>query len=217
MTVPSRQTPSRALTETGVVPILRGKKTGEHLPAVLDTLVDNGIRCLEITTNTPGAFAAVTAAHERYGADVELGIGTVLTVDDVRAAEQAGAAFIVCPHTDPELADAALARGLGYYPGAFTATEVLTAWKLGATAVKIFPASVAGPKYLRELGGPIDGVPLLPTGGVTVELVPEYLAAGAIAVGMGGPLVGDALDGGDLGALATRTRRVLDAVAGTQV
>jgi 2-dehydro-3-deoxyphosphogluconate aldolase/(4S)-4-hydroxy-2-oxoglutarate aldolase len=80
--------------------------------------------------------------------------------------------------------------------------------------VKLFPASLGGPKYLRELRGPIDDVPILPTGGVTVESVPEYLAAGAIAVGMGGPLLGDALDGGDLAALADRARRVLDAAAG---
>ncbi len=213
MTVPNRQTPGPALTGTGVVPILRGKSTGRHLAAVIDTLVDNGIRCLEITTNTPGAFDAVRDARSRHGDAIELGIGTVLSVDDVAAAQQAGAQFIVSPHTDPLLASAATAQGLGYYPGAFTPTEVLAAWELGATAVKVFPASVAGPRYLKELRGPIDHVPLLPTGGVTLESVPDYLAAGAIAVGMGGPLIGDALDTGDLDALAVRTRRVLAVVA----
>ncbi|MGA8113354.1 MAG: bifunctional 4-hydroxy-2-oxoglutarate aldolase/2-dehydro-3-deoxy-phosphogluconate aldolase [Actinocatenispora sp.] len=212
MTVSIRQEPGRALTETGVVPILRGKRTGDHLTTVLDTLVDCGIRCLEITTNTPGAFDAVADAHARYGDAVELGIGTVLDADAVCAAHRAGARFVVSPHTDPVVGAAAAERGLGWYPGAFTPTEVLTAWQLGATAVKVFPASVAGPRYLKELRGPIDHVPLLPTGGVTIESVPEYLAAGAIAVGMGSPLVGDALDGGDLHALADRARRVLSAV-----
>jgi 2-dehydro-3-deoxyphosphogluconate aldolase/(4S)-4-hydroxy-2-oxoglutarate aldolase len=212
MSVPARRAPSAALIETGVVPILRGKRTGEHLPAVIDALVDNGIRCLEITTNTPDGFAAVAAARARYGDEVELGIGTVLTVAHIDAAEQAGATFIVSPHTDPALATEAVARGLGYYPGAFTATEVLTAWRLGATAVKVFPASVAGPRYLKELRGPIDDVPLMPTGGVTLDLVPEYLAAGAIGVGMGGPLMGDALDGGSLTELGARARAVLDVI-----
>jgi 2-dehydro-3-deoxyphosphogluconate aldolase/(4S)-4-hydroxy-2-oxoglutarate aldolase len=205
---------SQALLATRVVPILRGKKTGEHLSAVIDTLVSAGIRCLEVTTNTPGAFEAVAAARQRHGDAVELGVGTVLTADQVAAASAAGAGFIVSPHTDPALGAAAGDRGLGWYPGAFTATEVLAAWQHGATAVKLFPASLGGPKYLRELRGPIDDVPILPTGGVTVESVPEYLAAGAIAVGMGGPLLGDALDGGDLAALADRARRVLDAAAG---
>jgi 2-dehydro-3-deoxyphosphogluconate aldolase/(4S)-4-hydroxy-2-oxoglutarate aldolase len=212
MDTSTRRAPGAALIDTGVVPILRGKRSGEHLPAVIDALVDNGIRCLEITTNTPGGFAAVAAARARYGTEVELGMGTVLTPQHVDAAEQAGATFIVSPHTDPALAAEAVTRGLGYYPGAFTATEVLTAWRLGATAVKIFPASIAGPRYLKELSGPIDGVALMPTGGVTLDLVPEYLAAGAIAVGMGGPLLGDALDGGSLTELGARARAVLDVI-----
>jgi 2-dehydro-3-deoxyphosphogluconate aldolase / (4S)-4-hydroxy-2-oxoglutarate aldolase len=213
MTNPSRRQPGEALLATRVVPILRGKRTGEHLAAVIDTLVDSGIRCLEITTNTPGGIEAVAAARQRYGDAVELGVGTVLTVEQVAAAADAGAGFIVSPHTDPALGAAAAERGLGWYPGAFTATEVLAAWSYGATAVKLFPASAGGPKYLRELLGPIDGVPILPTGGVTLVTVPEYLAAGALAVGMGGPLLGDALDGGDLTELAVRARSVLRVIA----
>jgi 2-dehydro-3-deoxyphosphogluconate aldolase/(4S)-4-hydroxy-2-oxoglutarate aldolase len=205
---------SQALLATRVVPILRGKKTGEHLAAVIDTLVSAGIRCLEVTTNTPGWHRVVEAARDRYDDAVELGVGTVRTLDQLALADEAGAGFIVSPHTDPVLGAAAADRGLGWYPGAFTPTEVLAAWAHGATAVKLFPASLGGPKYLRELRGPIDDVPILPTGGVTLQAVPEYLAAGAVAVGMGGPLLGDALDGGDLAALADRARRVLDAIAG---
>jgi 2-dehydro-3-deoxyphosphogluconate aldolase/(4S)-4-hydroxy-2-oxoglutarate aldolase len=210
---PSRRAIGEALLATRVVPILRGKKTGDHVPAVIDALVGSGIRCLEITTNTAGAFDAVAAARQRHGASVELGIGTVLTADQVAAAAGAGATFVVSPHTDPAVGAAAAEHGLAWYPGAFTATEVLAAWRYGATAVKLFPASLGGPKYLRELLGPIDGVPILPTGGVTVEAVPDYLAAGAVAVGMGGPLLGDALDGGDLTDLAARAAAVLDVIA----
>jgi 2-dehydro-3-deoxyphosphogluconate aldolase/(4S)-4-hydroxy-2-oxoglutarate aldolase len=211
---PSRRPIGEALLATRVVPILRGKKTGEHLPAVIDTLVGSGIRCLEITTNTPGAFAAVAAARERHGGAVELGVGTVLAADQVTAAADAGATFVVSPHTDPAVGAAAAERGLAWYPGALTPTEVLAAWGYGATAVKLFPASLGGPKYLRELLGPIDGVPILPTGGVTLISVPDYLSSGAVAVGMGGPLLGDALDGGDLTELAERSRAVLRVIAG---
>jgi 2-dehydro-3-deoxyphosphogluconate aldolase / (4S)-4-hydroxy-2-oxoglutarate aldolase len=210
---PSRRAIGDALLATRVVPILRGKKTGDHVPAVIDTLVASGIRCLEITTNTPGAFGAVAAARQRHGAGVELGVGTVLTADQVAAAAAAGATFVVSPHTDPAVGAAAAEHGLAWYPGALTPTEVLAAWGYGATAVKLFPASLGGPKYLRELLGPIDGVPILPTGGVTLVSVPDYLAAGAVAVGMGGPLLGDALDGGDLRELAARAVAVLNVIA----
>lgn len=213
MDKPVRLELSEALLTTRVVPILRGKKTGEHVPAVIGTLVDSGIRCLEITTNMPGAFAAVTAARQRYGAEVELGVGTVLTAEQVAAAADAGATFVVSPNTDPAVGAAAAEHGLAWFPGALTPTEVLAAWEYGATAVKLFPASLGGPRYLKELLGPIDGVPILPTGGVDLVSVPDYLAVGAVAVGMGGPLVGDALDGGDLTELAARAVAVLRVVA----
>jgi 2-dehydro-3-deoxyphosphogluconate aldolase / (4S)-4-hydroxy-2-oxoglutarate aldolase len=133
--------------------------------------------------------------------------------DQVDAAAAAGAGFIVAPDTRAGVAARALAHGLAYYPGALTPTEVGAAWDLGAAAVKVFPARQVGPDYLRELHGPFRDIALLPTGGIGIEAAADFIAAGAIAVGVGGPLLGDAHDGGDLRALDERARRLLATVA----
>lgn len=195
--------PGPQLLQRRVVAILRGRD-GARVPEAIATLVRAGVTVLEVTTTTPGAFDAVAAARERYGDEVEVGVGTVRTVAHVRAAAAAGAQFLVSPGTSAAVAEAAHAAGLRWYPGAFTATEVETAWELGAAAVKLFPASLGGPRYLRELRAPLDDVPLVPTGGVALDQIGAYLDAGAIAVGLGSPLLGDALAGGPLHALAER-------------
>ncbi|MBB3049454.1 2-dehydro-3-deoxyphosphogluconate aldolase/(4S)-4-hydroxy-2-oxoglutarate aldolase [Prauserella isguenensis] len=197
-----------ALRSTRVVAILRGR-SGDHIDAVVDTLVDAGVRCLEITMNTPGALDAVRGAAQRHGTSATVGVGTVRTPEQVDRAAEAGARFVVAPDTDSDVAARVHARGLGYFPGAFTASEVTTAAKLGATAVKIFPASLGGPGYIRELRAPLDDIDLLPTGGVTLDLVRPYLDAGACGLGIGSPLLGDALDGGDLGELRRRAHAFL--------
>lgn len=209
----SRRTPGPVLSSTGLVAILRGR-SGERLDAVCDVLLDAGVRCLEITMNTPGALAAVRRLAEQRRDDVEVGVGTVRRPEEVDAAADAGASFVVAPGTDARVGAAAAQRGLGWYPGALTPTEIAHAWDLGATAVKVFPAaSAGGPRYLKEVRAPLDDVLLLPTGGVAVQDVAAYLQAGAVAVGMGGPLVGDALDGGDEDGLRSRAADALAAVA----
>ncbi|GDY33353.1 bifunctional 4-hydroxy-2-oxoglutarate aldolase/2-dehydro-3-deoxy-phosphogluconate aldolase [Gandjariella thermophila] len=213
MTGPQRVPPGEALTGTRVLAILRGRGA-DHLDTVVDALVECGVRCLEITMNTPGALEAVRRATERHGSAAEVGVGTVRRADQVGPAAEAGARFVVTPGTDPRVAAEVHRHGLAYYPGAFTATEVLTAWDLGASAVKVFPAGLGGPCYIRELRAPLDDVALIPTGGVTVEQAADYLAAGALAVGMGGPLLGDALHGGSLAGLRERARTVLAALGG---
>ncbi|UOY00126.1 bifunctional 4-hydroxy-2-oxoglutarate aldolase/2-dehydro-3-deoxy-phosphogluconate aldolase [Blastococcus sp. PRF04-17] len=209
-----RLQPGRAVRETALVAILRGR-SGAHLDVVCDTLLDAGVRCLEITLNTPRALDVVhrLAAEARPG--VEVGVGTVRRPEEVDAAADAGASFVVAPTTSAAVGERTAARGLGWYPGALSPTEIATAWELGATAVKVFPAgSAGGPRYLKEVRAPLDDVLLIPTGGVGVDDVPGYLQAGAVAVGMGGPLIGAALDGDDdLAALAGRARAALDAVA----
>ena len=113
------------------------------------------------------------------------------------------------PHTDPELVAWAAARGMPSFPGAFSPTEILAAWRAGAAAVKLFPASVAGPAFVREFRGPFPDIPLIPTGGVTAVTAPEFIRAGAIAVGMGSWLIGD----GDPAGIAERGATVVRAVA----
>ncbi|GAA2269435.1 bifunctional 4-hydroxy-2-oxoglutarate aldolase/2-dehydro-3-deoxy-phosphogluconate aldolase [Actinomadura luteofluorescens] len=207
-----RLAPGPALTATGVVAVVRGRRA-DRVADVLDALVAAGVRCLEVTLNTPGALDALRAARDRLPAGVEVGAGTVRTRAEAEAAADAGASFLVAPDTRAEVAEAARDRSLRYYPGALTPNEVARAWDLGATAVKIFPANAFGPRYLRDLAEPFRDVRLLPTGGVGPDTAAEYLAAGAIAVGAGGSLIGDALDGGSLTALTDRARALLAAAA----
>jgi 2-dehydro-3-deoxyphosphogluconate aldolase/(4S)-4-hydroxy-2-oxoglutarate aldolase len=165
--------------------------------------------------NTPGALAVVRRLVTQDGTGAEVGVGTVRRPEDVDAAADAGATFVVAPNTDEAVGERAAQRGLGWFPGAFTPTEIGRAWDLGATAVKVFPAgSAGGPRYLREVRAPLDDVLLVPTGGVGVDDVPGYLQAGAVAVGMGSPLIGRALeDDEELAQLGERARAALDAVA----
>ena len=209
-----RLQPGPVLRETGLVAILRSR-SGDRLDAVCDALLDAGVRCLEVTMNTPGALTVVRRLVGEARPGIELGLGTVRRVEEVEAAADAGATFVVAPNTDAAVGRRAADLGLGWFPGALTPTEIAAAWDLGATAVKVFPAGVAGgPRYLREVRAPLDDVLLVPTGGVAVDDVPGYLTAGAVAVGMGGPLIGRALDEDEnLARLAQRAGAALDAVA----
>jgi 2-dehydro-3-deoxyphosphogluconate aldolase / (4S)-4-hydroxy-2-oxoglutarate aldolase len=140
-------------------------------------------------------------------------MGTVTTAAQAEHAADAGAKFLVCPGLCPGVVEVAAVRGIPCYPGAWTPSEVMTAWDSGATAVKLFPAASGGPAHLRRIRDPLPDVPLIPTGGVGLAEVREYLVSGAIAVGLGSPLIGDALEGGDLGALRARVQLVHAEVA----
>ncbi len=164
-------------------------------------LVDCGLPLLEVSLTTPDAAAAIAELSGYPGAIV--GAGTVLVPDDVTAVAHAGASFVVTPAVTESIAVAA-ERGLPVLAGATTATEALTAMRLGAAAVKLFPASIGGPGYLKALRDPLPGLPFVPVGGVDAAIAREYFAAGAAAVGVGSPLLGDAVRGGSLDALAAR-------------
>jgi len=209
-----RREPGPVLRETGLVAILRGR-SGQRLLAACESLLESGVRCLEITMNTPGALSVVRRLAGEGAPGVEVGVGTVRRPEEVDAAADAGATFVVAPNTSPAVGERAAERGLGWFPGALTPTEIERAWDLGASAVKVFPAgSAGGPRYLREVRAPLDDILLVPTGGVAVDDVPGYLQAGAVAVGMGGPLIGRALDDDeDLRRLGDRAGAALDAVA----
>ncbi|WP_424215795.1 bifunctional 4-hydroxy-2-oxoglutarate aldolase/2-dehydro-3-deoxy-phosphogluconate aldolase (plasmid) [Streptomyces sp. BI20] len=197
MTTPGPPPPTTrfttALTEHRLVVILRSTLRAD-LDAVVDTLVDAGVRCLEITLPTPGSLGALARARARHDRHALVGAGTVLTPTQVQRATGAGAEFLVSPHTDPELAATADRHHVPLMPGALTPTEILTAHRAGAPAVKLFPAGPLGPDHLTALAGPLPGVPLVPTGGIELRDVPAWFAAGAVAVAVGRPLLGDALD-----------------------
>lgn len=200
------------LTSAGVVAVLRGpdaKRTAE----AAEILVSGGITGLEVTFTTPGAEKAITAIRSRHAADVVVGAGTVCTGEQAEAAVAAGAQFLVAPGTDPELVTAMIAPGVPVIAGALTPSEVMTALRLGAHVVKLFPASLGGPAYLRALRGPFPDVPFMPAGGVTPENLGTWLDAGAVAVGAGSELASTAdLAAGDHQALAAKARRFVSAL-----
>jgi 2-dehydro-3-deoxyphosphogluconate aldolase/(4S)-4-hydroxy-2-oxoglutarate aldolase len=168
-----------ALASARVVAVLRAARE----PAgVIDAVVAGGISVVEITLDSPDAEAVIAAARQRHP-DVLVGAGTVRTAADVDCAVGAGAAFCVAPATVPEALSRASAHGVPMVPGALTPTEVERAVGLGAPVVKLFPGSLGGPAYVRELLAPLSGVALLVTGGVDASNARAFLDAGAIAVG----------------------------------
>lgn len=178
----------------GVVAIGR-RVSASAVAAVAGALAEGGVRAFELTLNEPedDALRAIeAAARAAPSLGVEIGAGTVLSIESAARAISAGATFLVSPHLDMDLVRWAAERGIPALPGCATPTEILAAWRAGAAAMKVFPASSLGPSFLRECRGPFPGLPLLPTGGVTVENAPAFIAAGAIGVGMGGWLIGDA-------------------------
>lgn len=174
------------LGSTPLLAILRFHDGGEVLGAV-DALVRGGVQLFEITIDTPGALEAVerTASSGRT-----VGVGTVLTGDQVRASAAAGARFVVSPGLIPEVIEVAHSLDLEPMPGVFTPTEIIGAMAAGANVMKVFPASCGGPSYLRALRGPFPAASLVPTGGVRLDQIRAYLEAGATAVALGSELVG---------------------------
>ncbi|WP_255579799.1 bifunctional 4-hydroxy-2-oxoglutarate aldolase/2-dehydro-3-deoxy-phosphogluconate aldolase [Cryobacterium sp. PAMC25264] len=174
------------------------------------------MRSIELTLSTPGTFEHLPALHASLGERVEIGIGTIVSADQARRAIDAGADYLVTPVVDLEVINVAVGAGTPIYAGGLTPTELYLAWAAGVTAVKIFPAQTVGSAYAAHLRGPFPDLQFLPSGGVGLADVPAWLRAGAVAVSLGGPLLGDALDGGSLVALADRARRTVDVVRETR-
>jgi 2-dehydro-3-deoxyphosphogluconate aldolase/(4S)-4-hydroxy-2-oxoglutarate aldolase len=175
-----------------LVVVLRRVEPRERLLALVDELAEAGARIFEITFDAPDAAEDLAAVRGRLDALADgcvVGAGTLLSPEALDAAQGAGAEFGVAPISDPRLLKAAIGTGLPFVPGAFTPTEISAAWDAGATFVKLFPASALTPGFVRELSGPLPDVELIPTGGLDAERGAAFLAAGAVAVGIGGELV----------------------------
>jgi 2-dehydro-3-deoxyphosphogluconate aldolase/(4S)-4-hydroxy-2-oxoglutarate aldolase len=170
-----------------IVAILRGCAP-ERVKDIVAALADGGVRLLEITLNSPGALDLIRQVAEKMGDRLLVGAGTVLTPAEAELAIDAGAKFILSPSLDVETIQVTKELGAVSVPGAFTATEILMAWRNGADIVKVFPASV-GASYLRDLRGPLPQIRLMPTGGVNLNNIGEFRAAGAVAYGIGSALV----------------------------
>jgi 2-dehydro-3-deoxyphosphogluconate aldolase/(4S)-4-hydroxy-2-oxoglutarate aldolase len=188
------QTAPDAIVGQGVVAIAR-RVPPARLAALAAALGAEGIRALEITLDSHDALSSI--ARLTAAADgMSIGAGTVLCVHDAELAVAAGARFLVTPALDPDVVRWARDHDIPVLPGATTPTEILAAWRAGASAVKLFPAGALGPAYLRQLRGPFPDIPLVPTGGIHEGNAGDFLAAGASALAVGAALVGDAEPGG---------------------
>lgn len=209
MTDLKRLAPSALLREHPIIAVLRARDAADYAP-VIDVLAENGVRSVELTLSTPNTFEHLPAIVARGGADVEVGLGTITTVEEAQRAIDAGARYLVTPILNAAVIELAVRSGVPVYPGGLTPTELFAAWEAGATAVKIFPAESVGPQYGSHLRGPFPELQFVPSGGITLADIPLWLRAGAVAVSLGGPLVGDALKGGSLTELATRARAAVE-------
>jgi 2-dehydro-3-deoxyphosphogluconate aldolase/(4S)-4-hydroxy-2-oxoglutarate aldolase len=200
------------LRQAPVYAVLRAADADRFLE-VAEVLLEAGVSSIELTLTTPGALSSLAALRAALPPAAFLGVGSVRTPEQLRAAHGAGAAYAVTPHLRLDLIETALDLGLPIIPGALTASEVVTAWEAGASAVKIFPVSaMGGPSYIKALLAPLPEVPLMPSGGVSIEDIPAYRAAGAAAVGISTPLLGD-LSTIDLQVVADRARRATELAA----
>nr|MDT0656647.1 bifunctional 4-hydroxy-2-oxoglutarate aldolase/2-dehydro-3-deoxy-phosphogluconate aldolase [Micromonospora sp. DSM 115978] len=200
------------LSRHRLLAVVRGDDPDAALRSIL-VLAEAGIALVEVSITSRDAVGVLARARVELGPDALLGAGTVLTEADVVQVEQAGASFVVMPGLAPAAAECAR-LGMPALVGALTPTEVVAASLAGAAAVKLFPATaLGGPGYLRTLREPFPDVPFVPFGGVDAGSATDYLAAGALAVGVGGPLLGDAPRGGDLAALRSRAAAFRAAVS----
>jgi 2-dehydro-3-deoxyphosphogluconate aldolase / (4S)-4-hydroxy-2-oxoglutarate aldolase len=203
--------PSPVLLETPLIAVLRAPQATDY-DAVVEVLGQNGVRCVELTLSTPGTIDHLPALIDHAGSELEIGVGTITTVTDAQRAIDAGAKYLVTPVINLEIIALALKHRLPVFPGGLTPTELHSAWVAGATAVKVFPAQTVGAKYGSHLRGPFPDLRFVPSGGVGLDDIPAWLSAGATAVSLGGPLIGDALKGGSLQGLAERTKRAVEIV-----
>ena len=184
----SRHADLDRVLKTGLVAIIRAN-SGEQLVNVARALYEGGIDVIEVTFTVPDAVSVLQAVNRDLGKKILLGAGTVLDPETARTAFLAGAEFLVSPTVNLEVIKLANRYDKLCMSGAYTPTEILTAWEAGADVVKVFPADIGGPPYLKAIKGPLPQVRLMPTGGVNLETMHDFLKAGACAVGLGSSLV----------------------------
>lgn len=193
-----RQSDLKRVLDGGLVAIIRAPSS-EQLVGVARALFEGGIDVIEVTFTVPRALEIIAAVRQELGDKILLGAGTVLDPETARAAMLAGAEFIVTPTVNSEVIRLCNRYDKVVMPGAFTPTEILTAWETGADVVKVFPSDVLGPGYLKAVRGPLPQLRLMPTGGVNLKTLRDFMAAGACAVGLGSSLVEkEAVEQGDM-------------------
>ena len=184
----SLQRDLQKIMDTGVIAIVRVATTQEAID-VCGAVAKGGVKAIEVTMTVPGAIDAIREFKKTATEDILLGAGTVLDPETARAVILAGAEFIVSPNLNLDVIKMAHRYGKVVIPGTFTATEILAAWDAGADIVKVFPAGVVGPQYLKDIKGPFPQIRLTPTGGVTLDNAPQFIRAGAACVSVATALV----------------------------
>ncbi len=170
-----------------IVGILRNISP-ESIYQLLPGYQSAGLNTLEITMNTPGAASIIETLSRQYADRLNVGAGTVKNLNDLESALKAGAGFIVTPIVDEQVIKECVRLDIPVFPGAYTPTEIYRAWHLGASIVKVFPATSLGAGYFKDVLAPLNDVKLMPTGGVSLETIPGFYKAGAVAYGIGSPL-----------------------------
>jgi 2-dehydro-3-deoxyphosphogluconate aldolase / (4S)-4-hydroxy-2-oxoglutarate aldolase len=202
------------IKDLAVVPIIRTPDSKSALAAV-EAVLEGGIDCVEITMTVAGALKAIETVADRYGDKILLGAGTVLDPETARACLLAGAQFFVTPSLNVRTIEIARRYSRPIFPGGLTPTEILAAWEAGADGVKVFPCNaLGGAKYIKSLKAPFPHIDLIPTGGVNLETVADFLTAGSSAVGVGSELVDAAsVSSGNYQAMTERARKFREIVA----
>jgi 2-dehydro-3-deoxyphosphogluconate aldolase/(4S)-4-hydroxy-2-oxoglutarate aldolase len=195
------------ILECGIAAVVRGE-SDELIMRAIEAALAGGVNVIEVTFTVPNPLEIIGRLAAKVSDEVILGAGTVLTPEMAANAVDAGAQFIVSPSTNPATIDMAKSRGVPVFPGALTPTEVITAWQAGGDIIKIFPANVMGPSYLKDLHGPFPDIPFMPTGGVDLSTARTWLEAGAVCLGVGGALIDKRLmASGDFGEITNRARK----------
>ncbi len=208
----SREHHLQRVLDCGIVAVVRFSDP-EPLVGVVEALAAGGVTVAEVTLTVPHALDVIRAARKQLGDRVLLGAGTVLDPETARAALLAGAEFIVAPNLNLDVIKTCRRYDKLVMPGAFTPTEVVAAWEAGADVVKVFPADVVGPAFFKALRGPLPQVKLMPTGGVDLTTATEFLAAGAVCLGVGGHLVDPkAVAAGDFARITQTARQYAEIV-----
>lgn len=211
MSTLNEQSVSTRIKATGIIAIIRGAYDETQVLEMAQTLAEGGVEAIEVTLNSTDAFSHITKLREVLADAAVIGAGTVRTALQTQQSIDAGAQFLVSPNLDLESVAVAKAAGILHLPGVFTGTEAQAAHAAGCTMVKLFPAHMLGPVYLKALRAPLDDIGFVPTGGISAHNVGDYIKAGAVAVGVGSALVqGADMDRDELLNRARRMRTVVD-------
>jgi len=177
------------IIDSGVIAVIRGMEV-DKVVNIVDALLEGGVKALEITLNSPGAIDLIEEVSERVkDTDAIVGAGTVLDGETARAAILAGAEFVFAPNLNQDVIEVCNRYGKVVIPGVMTPTEIVNAYQAGADLVKIFPAGVMGPKYIKSVKGPLNHIPMMPTGGVGLDNAADFIEAGVVALGVGSALM----------------------------